>query len=99
VAAAGPWRAADGANGRADRVLVRPGGGTVATSTTGGVAQLLTATGERFPVATKDDLGRLGFASATPTAVPAAILNLFPEGPVLDADDARTPRPATVSAP
>ena len=99
VDAAGAWSAADGGNGRADRVLVRPGGGTVATSTTGGVAQLLTATGERFPVATKDDLGRLGFASATPTAVPAAILNLFPEGPVLDADDARTPRPATVSAP
>jgi len=99
VDAAGAWSAADGGNGRADRVLVRPGGGAVASSTTGGVAQLLTATGERFPVATKDDLGRLGFASATPTAVPAAILNLFPEGPVLDADDARTPRPATVSAP
>lgn len=99
VDAVGAWSATDGGDGRADRVLVRPGGGAVATSTTGGVAQLLTATGERFPVAAKDDLSRLGFGSAAPTAVPAAILDLFPEGPVLDADDARTPRPATVSAP
>ncbi|WP_194921707.1 type VII secretion protein EccB, partial [Catenulispora rubra] len=99
VDTAGAWSATDGTNGHADRVLVRPGDGALATSTAGGVAQLLTAAGARFPVASKDDLGRLGYASATPTSVPAAILDLFPEGPALDAADARTPRPATVSAP
>lgn len=97
--AAGPWSPADGSDGRADRVLVRPGVGAVATSTAGGVAQLLSAVGSRFPVASKDDLGRLGYGSVTPTSVPASILDLFPEGPALDANDARTPRPATVSAP
>ncbi|MEZ0108717.1 type VII secretion protein EccB [Catenulispora sp. EB89] len=99
VDAAGAWSATDGTNGHADRVLVRPGDGALATSTAGGVAQLLTAAGTRFPVAAKDDLGRLGYASAAPTAVPATILDLFPEGPALDAADASTPRPATVSAP
>ena len=99
VDAAGAWSATDGTNGHADRVLVRPGDGALATSTSGGVAQLLTAAGARFPVASKDDLGRLGYAAATPTAVPAAILDLYPEGPALDAADASTPRPATVSAP
>ena len=102
VDAAGAWSATDAADsgaGRADRVLVRPGAGALATSTAGGVAQLLSAVGERFPVASKDDLGRLGYASATPASVPAPILDLFPEGPALDANDARTPRPATVSAP
>jgi type VII secretion protein EccB len=99
VDAAGAWVAADGIAGHADRVLVRPGTGAVATSTTGGVAQLLSAVGERFAVASKDDLGRLGYGSTTPTPVPAPVLNLFPEGPALDANDARTPRTATVSAP
>jgi type VII secretion protein EccB len=99
VDAAGVWSAADGGNGHANRVLVRPDDGALATSTTGGVPQLLSAVGERFPVASKDDLGRLGYGSVIPTTVPAAILDLFPEGPALDANDARTPRPATVSAP
>ena len=99
VDGAGAWSATDHAGGHADHVLVRPSEGALATSTSGGVAQLLTAAGQRFPVAAKDDLGRLGYASSTPTAVPAPILDLFPEGPALDADDARTPRPATVSAP
>jgi hypothetical protein len=99
VDAAGVWSATDGGNGHANRVLVRPDDGALATSTTGGVPQLLSAVGERFPVASKDDLGRLGYGSVIPTTVPAAILDLFPEGPALDANDARTPRPATVSAP
>ncbi|MEY9933716.1 type VII secretion protein EccB [Catenulispora sp. GP43] len=102
VDSAGAWSptdAADSGAGRADRVLVRPGAGALATSTAGGVAQLLSAVGERFPVASKDDLGRLGYGPVTPASVPAPILDLFPEGPALDANDARTPRPATVSAP
>jgi hypothetical protein len=99
VDAAGTWVAGDGANGHADRVLVHPGTGALATSTGGGTAQLLSAVGERFAVASKDDLGRLGYGSVTPTPVPAAVLDLFPEGPSLDANDARTPRTATVSAP
>ncbi|NUP48778.1 MAG: type VII secretion protein EccB [Catenulispora sp.] len=98
IDAAGAWSPADGAGGRANRVLVRPGGGALATSTAGGVPQLLTAVGLRFPIASKDDLGRLGLTDA-PTSVPAALLNLFPEGPALSAADARTPRPATGSEP
>lgn len=99
IDAAGVWTATDSGDGRADRVLVRPGGGALATSTTGGVAQLLSASGERFPIAAPEDLNRLGYTAVTPTAIPPAILTLFPEGPALDANDARTPRPATVSAP
>lgn len=99
VDAAGAWSATDNADSHADRVLVRPGSGALATSTSGGVAQLLSASGERFPVASKDDLGRLGYGSVVPASVPAAILGLFPEGPVLDAVDASTPRPASVTAP
>jgi type VII secretion protein EccB len=99
VDAAGAWVAGDGANGHADRVLVHPGTGALATTTTGGATQLLSAVGERFAVASKDDLGRLGYSSVTPTPVPAAVLDLFPEGPSLDANAARTPRTATVSAP
>jgi type VII secretion protein EccB len=99
VDAAGAWGATDGTAGHADRVLVRPDSGALATSTAGGVTQLLSAAGVRFPVASKDDLGRLGYGSVAPAAVPAAILGLFPEGPALDAVDASTPRPATVTAP
>ncbi|GAA1995151.1 type VII secretion protein EccB [Catenulispora subtropica] len=102
VDAAGTWSPVDaaggGTGGHADRVLVRPGCGALATSTAGGIPQLVTAVGQRFPIASKDDLGRLGY-SAAPATVPPPLLNLFPEGPALTAAAARTPRPATVSAP
>ncbi|GAA2025221.1 type VII secretion protein EccB [Catenulispora yoronensis] len=98
VDAAGAWSATDGRGGRADRVLVGPDAGALATSTAGGVPQLLTAVGRRFPVASKDDLSRLGYAAA-PTRIPAALLDLFPEGPALAAAAARTPQPALVPGP
>ena len=99
VDAAGSWVSTDAAAGHADRVLVRPGTGALASSTTGGAVQLLSAVGERFAVASPDDLGRLGYASVAPAAVPAAVLDLFPEGPALDSNAARTPSTAAVSGP
>jgi hypothetical protein len=58
-----------------------------------GTVSIVTDTGRRYPVATRDILGKLGFAGVSPTQVPAQLIALLPQGPSLDATKARESRP------
>jgi hypothetical protein len=58
-----------------------------------GTVSIVTDTGRRYPVATRDILGKLGFAGVTPSQVPAQLIALLPQGPSLDATKARESRP------
>lgn len=83
---------------RLDQVIL-PGGGTF-VGTLSGPGQppqafaLLTAQGMRYPVPTKDDIAKLGYSADQAVPVPANLLGLFDEGPVLASDAARRPVPA-----
>ncbi|MEE1828021.1 type VII secretion protein EccB [Streptomyces sp. BE20] len=71
----------------ADRIVVRPGGGALVRSLSGGgqgsTLYLVTDNGVRFPM-TPDAVERLGYAGAAPVAVPSRLLALLPAGPSLD---------------
>jgi type VII secretion protein EccB len=60
-----------------------------------GTVSIVTDTGRRYPVATRDILGKLGFAGVSPSQVPAQLIALLPQGPSLDATKARESRPDT----
>jgi hypothetical protein len=52
---------------------------------------IVTDTGRRYPIASRDLLGRLGYGGTTPRQVPAQMIALLPQGPSLDAEKARKP--------
>jgi len=59
-----------------------------------GTVSIITDTGRRYPVATRDVLPKLGFGGVTPQQVPAQLIALLPQGPSLDANRARQEAPA-----
>jgi type VII secretion protein EccB len=59
-----------------------------------GTVSIVTDTGRRFPVASRDVLPKLGFGGVTPLQVPAQLIALLPQGPALDATKARQEAPA-----
>ena len=56
-----------------------------------GTVSVVTDTGRRYPVASRDLLGRLGYGGVSPRQVPAQLIALLPQGPSLDAARARQP--------
>jgi type VII secretion protein EccB len=56
-----------------------------------GTVSVVTDTGRRYPVASRDLLGRLGYGDVAPRQVPAQLVALLPQGPALDATAARRP--------
>lgn len=56
-----------------------------------GTVSVVTDTGRRYPVASRDLLGRLGYGGVAPRQVPAQLIALLPQGPSLDAARARQP--------
>jgi type VII secretion protein EccB len=58
-----------------------------------GTVSIVTDTGRRYPIASRDILGKLGFAGVSPVQVPAQLIALLPQGPSLDAAKARQSRP------
>jgi type VII secretion protein EccB len=58
-----------------------------------GTVSVVTDTGRRYPIASRDLLGRLGYGAVTPRQVPAQLVALLPQGPALDPARARRPAP------
>jgi type VII secretion protein EccB len=56
---------------------------------TSGTVSIVTDTGRRYPIASRDLLGRLGYGGTAPVQVPAQLVALLPQGPALDAAQAR----------
>jgi type VII secretion protein EccB len=54
-----------------------------------GTVSIVTDTARRYPIASRELLGRLGYGSTTPRQVPAQLIALLPQGPSLDANKAR----------
>ena len=54
-----------------------------------GTVSIVTDTARRYPIASRELLGRLGYGSTTPRQVPAQLISLLPQGPSLDATKAR----------
>ena len=79
----------------ADVVAVPGGSVGVARSLEGGVYSLVTDVGVRFPVQSAEVLGTLGYSASDATALPAAVLNRIPSGPVLSKTAAVEARTAT----
>ncbi|RCG32632.1 type VII secretion protein EccB [Sphaerisporangium album] len=85
-----------------DQVLLPPGGAVLAGLLPGegqlGAVQnysLVTDQGRRFALASADLLPKLGYDAGVVAPLPAHLLHLIPEGPVLDPAAARTPVPVT----
>lgn len=98
--ATGKGRPPSGAaeNALADRITVPPNQGILARDLpTPGVAAgtnyLISDLGVKYPLATPEVAGVLGYSGSAPMAVPSALLNLLPSGPSLD------PASATVEQP
>ncbi|MFI0351761.1 type VII secretion protein EccB [Actinomadura sp. 9N407] len=80
--------------------VVMPGGGTFAgtLSHAGQKPQafsLITEQGVRHPIATPDDVAKLGYAMNAAVPVPANLIQLFRTGPILASEAAVRPVPAT----
>jgi hypothetical protein len=73
---------------RGKGALVVAAASPTAPATTGTVS-IVTDTGRRYPVATRDVLAKLGYGGVTPRQVPAQLIALLPQGPSLDANRAR----------
>jgi ESX secretion system ATPase EccB len=67
-------------------MLVQPPGGTQRSPAP---EFLITDTGEKFLIVGGDALNALGYGSANPNIMPAALIDLIPSGPVLDVADAQ----------
>ncbi|WP_189079811.1 type VII secretion protein EccB [Mangrovihabitans endophyticus] len=104
VPAGAPVRRADALPGgvQADLVHVPRGHGALVVSAasptapaTAGTVSVVTDTGVRYPIASRNLLGKLGYHDAKPVEVPAQLVSLLPQGPSLDPERAR--RPVTAS--
>lgn len=83
---------------KVDQVLIPPGSAVLAGTLPGdgqlsAVHQyaLITDQGRRYPLASADVVGTLGYEAADVAPVPAHLLRLIPTGPTLDPAAARTP--------
>jgi type VII secretion protein EccB len=81
---------------RADLVHVERGRGALVAAAasatappTSGTVSIVTDTGRRYPLASRELIGRLGYGAKTPVRVPAQLVALLPQGPPLDATRAR----------
>jgi type VII secretion protein EccB len=81
---------------QADLVHVPRGKGALVVATASptapagsGTVSIVTDTGRRYPIASRDILPRLGYARVTPDAVPGQLVALLPQGPALDPVRAR----------
>ncbi len=81
---------------RADFVHVARGTGALVVAAASpsapadnGTVSVVTDTGRRYPLASRDLLGRLGYGDVAPRQVPAQLIALLPQGPSLDAAKAR----------
>ena len=81
---------------QADFVYVARGKGALAVAAASpqapagsGTVSVVTDTGRRYPVASRDLLGRLGYGPVPPRQVPAQLIAMLPQGPALDANKAR----------
>ncbi len=54
-----------------------------------GTVSIVTDTGRRYPVASRDLLPRLGYAGVEPAPIPGQLVALLPQGPALDPARAR----------
>jgi hypothetical protein len=75
-------------------VRLPTGGGALAATTTAGNAttiHLITDNGVRYPIADQQTLERLGLAGIGIALLPAAVLDLLPQGPTLDVAAAAQP--------
>jgi hypothetical protein len=50
---------------------------------------IVTDTGRRYPVASREVLAKLGYGGVTPKQVPSQMIALLPQGPSLDPARAR----------
>jgi hypothetical protein len=92
--------AAHVAGSAADRVSVSAGAGVLAADlpAEGASARteyLITETGVRYPLASPDVAGVLGYGGVTPVAVPGQLLGLLVTGPVLSTAAALTTQRVT----
>jgi ESX secretion system ATPase EccB len=99
VAGSGPTGAA-ASSPIADLVGVEPGYGLLvaATATSGSVTPaeyLLTDLGVKYPLPSADAAADLGYGGIAPAAVPASLLAILPDGPVLDPAAAAAYQPVT----
>ncbi|WP_328463791.1 type VII secretion protein EccB [Actinoplanes sp. NBC_00393] len=76
---------------RMDRVHVARGRGALVVAAASpdvpasiGTVHLVTDTGRRYPLASRDLLGRFGYPNSSPRAVPAQLVAYLPAGPALD---------------
>jgi type VII secretion protein EccB len=79
-----------------DRVLVPPGQVAIARSVPAGGSgagsyDVITDTGQRFPVPSTDALAALGYPASLAVRVPAGLVTAIPYGPTLDPADALKP--------
>ncbi|MGJ7908129.1 type VII secretion protein EccB [Actinopolyspora sp. H202] len=89
--------ASSGAEGVAERITIPAGQGVLARDlpapgVAGGTNYLITSLGVKYPLATPDVAGVLGYGGAEPVAVPGSLLSLLPSGPSLDPNTATVTR-------
>ncbi|MET0424581.1 MAG: type VII secretion protein EccB [Actinoplanes sp.] len=90
---------ASGAN-LADLVYLKRGKGVVAVAAASpsappgtGTVSVITDTGLRFPLASRDLLAKLGYGDVKPRPIPTELITLLPDGPALDPARARQTSP------
>ncbi|NHD19513.1 MULTISPECIES: type VII secretion protein EccB [unclassified Actinopolyspora] len=81
----------------AERITIPSGRGVLARDlpapgVAGGTNYLITGLGVKYPLATPDVAGVLGYERADPVPVPGALLSLLPSGPSLDPNTATVTR-------
>ncbi|GAA3615716.1 type VII secretion protein EccB [Nonomuraea rosea] len=93
-----PKPSGSGGPDHVDQVLLPPGGAALAGQLSGegqtdaiNEYSLITDQGKRFRLVSADVVGKLGYDAAQVTPVPAHLLRLIPEGPLLDPAAARQP--------
>ncbi|MFC4564200.1 type VII secretion protein EccB [Nocardiopsis mangrovi] len=72
-----------------------PAGGSAAEPT----YYLVTDTAAKYPLPSADTAGELGYTAGSAASVPTSVLRLLPTGPLLSADAAAQPVPATAAPP
>jgi hypothetical protein len=78
-------------HGVADSVSFKPGGAALVRSTHASTVYVLAEPGNKFPLASADALGALGYGDVKAQVVPDFLLATLPQGPALDPTAARTP--------
>ncbi len=86
-----PAGVAPAGTSRVDLIAVARGSGALVESAASpdaaagtGTVSIVTDTGTQYPLASRDLLGRLGYAGTRPTRIPAQLIAYLPAGPALD---------------